>query len=477
MSNDSAKLTAGSKVGYAVGQVGISVPYNVISVYLLFFFTDVAGINAAFAGVVFMIAVLWAAVADPFIGAFSDNLRTKYGRRRPILLIVGVPYAVVLWLLFTVPGFDGDASKNVYFVIVAILFFTAMTFAEVPFYSLGAEITSDFNERTRIRTISSLFIYIAVLIAVNLPNFVVTKVAGGGGTPQSGWSIAALVCGIIAFIALVICWNATRGKELIVGELSAEEKAERKQAAGSIFKQFADVMRIKPVKFVVLANLLYLFGFSVQTGVLMYVLTYVVHVEAAQISMVMSTLPIATMCWLPLINIISVKFGKKRGYTIFVGIIVIALVVFLIANTYTVPSLMILNAIIALGNGTFWTLCFAMAYDTTEVDEWVNDKRREGVLVAYMSFAQKVGTALATVVIGFILSKVGYLANAVEQTESAISGIKALYTWMPAIVILVSIICVVLYPLTQKKHAAILKALEQRKKGEEYDTSEFNDLI
>jgi GPH family glycoside/pentoside/hexuronide:cation symporter len=359
-------------------------------------------------------------------------------------------------------------------VIFAILFFTAITFTEVPFYSLGAEVTTDFNERTKIRSISSLFIYIAVLIAVNLPNFIVTKVTGSGGSAQTGWSISALACGLIAFIALIICWNATRGRELVVG---AVDKSSPKEPAGNIFKQFIDVLRVKPVKYIVLANFLYLFGFSTETGVLIYILTYVAHVDPAQQSMVMSVLPIATMLWLPVINLISVKIGKKKGYMIFVGVIVVALAIFFMVNTYTVMSLCILNASIAHGNGTFWTLCFSMAYDATEVDEWINNKRREGVLVAYMSFAQKIGTALALWATGFVLETVGYIGTAESQTEGAIKGLIGLYTWIPAILILLSIVCVVAYPLTQKKHSAILKALEQRKKGEAYDTSEFSDLL
>jgi GPH family glycoside/pentoside/hexuronide:cation symporter len=474
MDNNGNKLTLGAKYGYAIGQIGISVPYNLVSIFLLFFFTDIAGISPVFAGTIFMIAVLWAAIADPFIGIFSDNLRTKYGRRRPVLLAVGIPYAIVLWLMFTVVGLESDAAKNAYYIIFAILFFTAMTFAEVPFYSLGAEITTDFNERTKIRSISSLFIYLAVLIAVNLPTFIVTKVTSGGGSPQSGWSYAALACGVIAFLTLLICWNVTRGKELIVGTVN---KAEKRESGVGIFQQFFDVLKVKPVKYIVIANFLYLFGFSTETGVLVYILTYVAHVDPAQQSLVMSVLPVATILWLPVINAISVKVGKKRGYTIFVGIITVALLIFFVVNSYSIVSLCILNAILALGNGTFWTLCFAMAYDTTELDEWINNKRREGILVAYMSFAQKIGTALALWGTGFILEIAGYVGGAAEQTESAITGLIGLYTWIPAVLILLSVLCVIKYPLTYKKHSAILKALEQRKKGETPDTSEFADLL
>jgi len=477
MDNTAKRLPTGAKYGYAVGQIGVSVPYNIVGVYLLFFFTNIAGISPSFAGTIFMIAVLWAAFADPFIGIFSDNLRTKYGRRRPILIAIAVPYAAVTWLLFTNFDFGSDMTKNIYFVVMAILFYTAMTFTEVPFYSLGAEITTDFDDRTRVRVVSSFFVYVAVLIAVNLPNMVTAQVEKAGGTPQQGWSYAALIGGIVAAVALVICWRATRGRELVVGEKTEAEVGAEMTVDKNIFKAFIDELKIKPVKFIVLANLLYLLGFSIFSGVTVYVLLYLAGADPVTLSIVMSVLPIATILWLPLINKLSVAWGKKKAYIVLIGVIAIAMLIFFTLGIYTPVSIAIFQAIAALGNGAFWTLCFSMAYDTVEVDEWVNNKRREGILVAYMSFAQKIGTALAMWLSGLLLEYIGYDGTAATQTEGALSGLSALYTWIPAIFIVVSIISVIRYPLTKKKHMAITEALALRKEGKPYDTKEFEDLI
>ena len=105
----------------------------------------------------------------------------------------------------------------------------------------------------------------------------------------------------------------------------------------------------------------------------------------------------------------------------------------MLIGNYSIPAICILDIFFSLGNGTFWTMCFAMAYDTAEVDEFINNKRREGLLTSYMSFAQKVGTALSLWITGQVLAFVGYAGGAEVQTERAINGLLALFTWFPLI--------------------------------------------
>ena len=475
---ETKKLPGKTKLGYAIGQIGTSVPYNLVIFYLLFFFTDVAGIEPGFAGTIFLIAVLWAAIADPTIGIISDNLRTRFGRRRPILLIMSVFYMLVTFLLFTVFDFSSDFARNAYFVIMAILWFTGMTCTEVPLYSLGAEITKDFDERTSIRALSSLFVYVSVLIAVNLPNLITSIAASQGATLQTGWSITGLACGIIASIAILIAWKSTKGRELIVGKSEdlVKEKPET-QRDGNLFTMVRDTFKVKPVKFIVLANMFYLFGFSCLFGVKVYILTYITQATALQQSLILSVLPICTMLWIPVINLMGKKLGKRNAYILNVSILMATLVVFMLIGNYSIAAICIFDIFFSLGNGTFWTMCFAMAYDTAEVDEFINNKRREGLLTSYMSFAQKVGTALSLWITGQVLAFVGYVGTAEVQTERAISGLLALFTWFPLILFAISVLCVVGYPITKKKHEAVRRAIEQRKNGEEPDTSAFKDLL
>ena len=216
---------------------------------------------------------------------------------------------------------------------------------------------------------------------------------------------------------------------------------------------------------------------SIVSSTNVYMLNYVANVGVAKQSIVMSVLPIATIIWLPLINLAATKLGKKKAYIILVGIAAVACMAFFLIGKYNFISMCVFNATFALGNGSFWTLCFAMAYDTTEVDEFVNGKRREGILVAYMSFAQKVGTAGSTLLIGIILQYVQYNGTAATQSTSAVNGLISLYTWIPAVFIAISVICVCIYPITKKRYDALVNALELKKAGKEYSTDGFKELL
>lgn len=466
------RLSMSTKIGYGLGQIGISVPYNMVLVFLLFFFTNVAGLQPAFAGTIMLIATVWAAFADPIIGTFSDRIRSKHGRRRPLLLAIALPYGLLTWLLFTNINFSSELSKNIYYVIIAIGFYTALTFLEVPFYSLGAEITSDFDDRTRVRAIASFFVYVAVIIAIQLPNRLTAYLQGGGMDASSSWKIAAGINAVIAVIAILICWNATRGKELLAGDI-----IKNNQEKESFFDSLVGTMKVKPVKYIVLANFLYMLGFSIETGILVYLMIYVAQMSPGQQAIAFLILPVCTLLFLPIINFISIKLGKKKTYIILLGLEAMVFFIYTFAGTYTFFNLCLVIIGTALGNGAYWTLCFSMAYDTTEVDEFVNGKRREGVLVSYMSFAQKIGGAVAMWISGLILQFVQYDGTAATQTPLAQSGIIAMYTWIPAIFLALSVLSVFIYPLTKKKHSLLSRALELKKQGKPYSTEGFDDLI
>ncbi|MCE2603772.1 MFS transporter, partial [Pseudomonas aeruginosa] len=126
-----------------------------------------------------LIAILWDAVTDPIIGYISDNLKSKYGRRRPMILAGAIPYGISVFLLFNNIDLGGNA-QFFYFLAVALLFWTSFTTYDIPFFSLGAELSEDFNERTSLRAWSSVFMYLASMLATALPPILLSKLQGSG---------------------------------------------------------------------------------------------------------------------------------------------------------------------------------------------------------------------------------------------------------------------------------------------------------
>jgi Na+/melibiose symporter-like transporter len=278
--------------------------------------------------------------------------------------------------------------------------------------------------------------------------------------------------GIAATTIILICWNFTRGREI-----SPEYADISKQSKDNVIKAYIQAAKIKPMKYTVFCNVIYMIGFSISSGVLMYCLVFVAKLDAGQQSIVMAALPIATIILLPVINAVSMKFGKKSAYILMVSVTTAMLLIFPIVGIWTFTSMIVFNILMAIGNGTFWTLCYAMSYDSVEVDEFVNGKRREGIFTSFMAFAQKVGSALAMWISGMALEYVGYDGNAAVQTAGAMKGLVALLTWVPGIFVLLSVVCIVIYPLTRERYNALMKALTAKKAGEDYTTEGFEKLL
>ena len=202
-----------TKVGYSLGGTGDAIAYDFIGSFLMFFLTDLAGISPAIAGSIIGVAVLWDAITDPIIGMLSDRCKSKYGKKRPFILFSAIPLAVVMIMLFHVVGFEGNA-KVAYYVIFAMLFWTAYTVFNIPYFALGGCLTVNTDERTRIRSIAQVFNFIGVFFASAVPTFLVGLFKDMGCSDANSWQYAVIIIGTIAAIVILISWYATRGYEL-----------------------------------------------------------------------------------------------------------------------------------------------------------------------------------------------------------------------------------------------------------------------
>lgn len=460
------KLSIGIKLGYSMGQIGDSLAYNLFFIFFFYFLTEIALVGPFHAGVINLIVILWDAISDPIIGYLSDNWNSKFGRRRPFILTGAFPLAILIFLSFT--AFDlSETGKFIYYAIVALLFWTSYTMVDIPYYSLGAEISQDFDERIKLRIWGSFAIHLAVAAVGFAP--LLASILGGEDL-QKGWSMTGLVIGATTLFFELICWNSTRGREVDVSGVDKIKKL-------NIFKTYVQALKLKPIKFVVGANFFYLLGQAISLGVTMHILTYIAPLTDFQVTIFWTFSAFFSILLLPVINRVSLNLGKKGGFISLIGIMTIVFVIFYLVGIYTFASMMILAVVAALGNGAFWTLCYAMAYDNTELDEFINGERREGIFIAFMSFSQKVGNAVGILALGMILNIVKYDATLTFQPTSAIVCMKLLLTLCPALFFTLSIVIVFFHPMTKKKFHAVENALEAKRNGETPDTSEFQDLL
>lgn len=470
MTSRTAGLSRTNKLGYAVGQMTDSIGFNLFYFFFMFFLTDYAGVSPAAAGTISLIAVVWDAVTDPVVGHISDNLRCRHGRRRPLMLAAAFPYAIGTFLLFHNVGLAAGA-KAAYFTAVAILFWTSYKVFVIPFFALGAELTSDFHERTSLRAWASFFLYFAVLLT-SAATPMLLKINGDMGyTGSQGWDKVGLIFGILTLASALICWALTKG-----GEPAALPEAP-KDGNGGLISNLLDILKLRPVKVLGCSVL----GWAMVTALLssgpIYLMNNNLHYSEERIALFFTVMAVMSIIWIPLVNYCSGILDKRMVYSGAMLISTAGFVFFGVSGFGGFAALLVFISVYALGNTTFWTVHYSMMYDISELDEFVNGKRREGAISALMSLFQKLGSAICMWLIGVLLSWSGYNGGLDVQPQSAQNMIFYINTLIPAMFGLLAVACGVVYPLTAGRFSALMTALSAKRSGAVYNVEGFRELL
>ncbi len=464
------KLTFGERIGYSFGSVGDAIAYDFVVGFLLFFLTEIAGINAGFAGTIILIAVLWDAITDPIIGMWSDRTKSKYGKKRPFLIGSAIPMALVMIFLFKEVGGEGYA-KGIYYIILAMLFWTAYTTFNIPYFALGGCLTMDSDERTKIRSTAQVFNFIGVFCASAVPTFLIDRFKANGFTDAQAWQYAVIIISCIAAITILISWRTTRGKEMIVEE-------DENVLKGNLFREIWEIMRIKPYRNVIMANLLFYMTYTISTSSILFYVQYHLRLGEGAASVIYTAITVAGIIVAIALGPLAVKFDKRNVYiacAIIAGLIMIG-AKFIVIGTLvgTVIYCMLFN----IGSAGHWTLSYTLLYDVFELDDFQNGRRREGMLMSYFSFTGKLGGALAGLFTGLMLEFAGYNPTlGMAQAPEVYDTMKSLFTLWPGILSILCAVTIILYPIKRDKFKLLLERLELKKAGEPYTTEGLEELL
>jgi GPH family glycoside/pentoside/hexuronide:cation symporter len=451
------------KVGYGGGEWANAVVWTFFYALFLYFLTDVVKIGAATAGLVMMAGTLWNAVFQPLVGVWSDRLRSARGRRRPFLILTALPYGVASWLLFTDWGF-GDTGTVVYMLVAVLFYFTCLTLFYVPYGALAAELTSDYDERTSLNTYRTLFSQIGALVGAAAPLALSNLLEDLLGSERAGWSAAAAILGVVATLGIVWTWRATAGRE------------QHTQAAGERLRDVFDTLRNRSFRTLLGAYALGWAPLNVIGAVSIYFAVYRMGYSEDYASLVMLTWFLVGVAWLPLVAWMSKRYGKRTTYIVFVLSWAAIQCLFLIPGRGDDVLFWIVLVLSSAGSMAVAVTGWAMIADVTDVDELLSGQRREGLYYGVIAFAQTATAALMVWLAGLVLQWVGYKAD-VEQTATAMWGIRLLMSVGAAIWLVPGAVFCALMPLTKRRHQAVLKAIEARKAGEPWETDEVRAVL
>ncbi|HQC82096.1 MAG TPA: glycoside-pentoside-hexuronide (GPH):cation symporter [Bacillota bacterium] len=460
------KLPFKVKLAYGLSGYYSFITWTAFSYYGLYFFTDVVGLTAAFAGAIISLGTLWDAITDPLVGSISDNLKCKYGRRRPLIIGAAVPFVIISILLFTNWGF-GESAAKVYFVIMILLYYTAQTVLDISSSALGSEMTLDYDERSTLATYKNYFGLLAT-VAISPTLVLVAHFGGWFENPDYGWSCTLAVYTIVALIFIIILWRTTRGYERHRGE--------------SGFKLSFDDIKVlfknRATRIVALIFGIGIFSNTINYSIQVYYYTNYVEMTEAQIAAVTMVFGVTSIIGAWITDILMKKFGKKMAWIIGVGSegIFLAVMVGLLINPGQIGLIYALVVLMAVGNAAIYQVPWAMIPDCVDVTELSTGKRMDGVIFGTVAFIQKASGALGAALLGVLLTTVGYSDTAVLAPET-LSGIKNIFGFLVGGLYIVTILIVLKYPLGKEKHDRVREAIIERRQGKTIDMSEFKDLI
>lgn len=456
------KLT--EKIGYGFGDMASSMFWKLFGAYLMIFYTDVFGLPAAVVGTMFLITRIWDSAFDPIVGVVADRTHSRWGKFRPYLLWLAIPFGIIGILTFVTPDWS-PTGKLIYAYVTYSLMMMIYSAINVPYASLLGVMSPNPKERNTLSTYRMTFAYIGSFIALLLFMPLVNFFSGNSkelADQQTGWTLAVVVIAILCIVLFFGCfaWTKERVKPI-------------KETQNPLKEDLKDLFKNKPWWILLGAGVAALVFNSIRDGATVYYFKYfVVEEDYATVSFfgmsfVLSGLYLALGQAANIIGVIAAapvsnRIGKRNTYMWAMIIATVLSVIFYWFDKEDLIWMFVFQALISVCAGSIFPLLWSMYADCADYSELKTGNRATGLIFSSSSMSQKFGWAIGTAVTGWLLGFFGFQANAV-QSEEAISGIKMFLSFLPAIGTILSVVFISMYPLTENKMKDITTELEHKR--------------
>ena len=461
------KLSWLQRIGFGSGDMAQNLIYQTISIWLLFFYTNVYGLKPAVAALMFLVVRLVDVLWDPIVGTLVDKSNPKWGKYRSWLILGGIPLVGLAILCFW-SRFNGSV---IYAYITYVTMSMCYTLVNVPYGALNSSLTRDTDEITILTStrmfmanlgglaVKSLPLVIAIF-APKVMNPETGKMEAVYNTPESAsaWFITMTIFAIAGLVLLLFCFTQTRERVVM------DEKESANVKVSDLWMEF---VRNKPLRVLAFFFITAFAMMSVSNAADSYFMTSTIHANAFMTTVFMWLGTIPAFIFMPLVPAIKKRIGKKGMFYLFLGTAIVGMLLMYVF--VSIPAL----------KSQFWLLCVAQFIKSTGIitatgymwalvpevvsyGEYTSGRRIAGIVNALTGIFFKAGMALGGVVPGLVLAWVGYNASSVEQTPLAQQGILWLVCVIPAVLLLLAIFIISKYELSDEKMDQINKAIEER---------------
>jgi len=466
------RLSMREKFSYGFGDLASCLYWQTISLYLLFYYTDIFGITALAAGTMLATSRSCDAFFDPVIGMLSDRTRSRWGKFRPFLLYGCVPLAIAGFLTFTVPDL-GASGKLVWAYVTFNAMMLLYTTINIPYTAMLGVMSPNPNERTTLSSIKFCGAFLAGIIvsATLLP---MAKVGGwlGATTVQHGWQMTFGIYGVASIIFFLIVFFNTK-------ERVQPPKAQKQNLVDDV----RDLLTNRPWLVLLAATMTFIFFVALKGSVTAYYFKYYVGTQMVTLPSYLPKSIAGTQSWgweslvsafntsnqvLSLIGAMLVPFvaraiGRKVAFIILFVIAIAATGAFYLLKPDQIVLMFAINALGSITGGPLSALMWAMYADTADYAEWKTGRRATGLVFSASIFAQKFGWGWAGGITLILMHFLGFVANQV-QTPRSLHGVIQLMSIFPAGVGVLSLLLVAfLYPLNERRMSEIAQDLKVRR--------------
>lgn len=459
----SKKLNFSTKLAYGAGDLGPAITANVMGFFLLFFFTNVAGISAGLAGTILMIGKIWDAINDPIVGVLSDRTRSRWGRRYPWIICGAIPFGVFYFLQWTVPHFSADPAANQwglfwYYVAIGIAFNMAYTMVNLPYTALTPELTQDYNERTSLNSFRFTFSIGGSIFSLILAQFIFSLIKSS--TQQ--YLVLGAICAVLSVLPLFWCvWGTWQHS-------AASRAAVNTTESTPLLEQLRIAFSNRPFLYVIGIYLCSWLAVQQTAAIIPYFVVNWMGLSSQAFTQVALTVQITALVMLFIWSALSQRVGKKAVYFMGMTVWIIAEAGLFFVQPGQVGLMYFLAILAGSGVSTAYLIPWSMIPDVIELDELQTGQRREGVFYAFMVLLQKIGLAAGLFLVGVVLELSGFMETvpgqpAPTQPPSALLAIRLAIGPLPTLVLIGGLVLAYFYPITREVHAEILLKLRERK--------------
>lgn len=449
-------------LGYGLGSLGLGSTYYFMSAYFVVFLTNCVGLNPATATSISALALMVEVVYGMAVGSFSDVCTSKMGRRKPFLCVSAaamLPIIILVTRTIDAPVF----VKICYYLTFAVLFRVFFSNYEIPYNALGAEIVTDYDKRTRLRTISRLFSIAGNAVGYIMPLVILDLFSGN---EKDGWQAMGIILGIICAIS----WT---GNILLVKESQIKDSTTKTK---NIFKHIAssyyELLHLKAMKLLVLYKAAFSCAFALNNVGTIYFLQYNLGLDNRYSSYIYVFTIVIFITATPLVDKMAMVRNKAWQQMVTMALCgVSGILIFFLASGSVVWCAVYVGLLAFVTTG-FWQLSSSIFYDIVEVDEFVNGKRREGDITSLVSVLGTLITAAMVQLFGIFFEISGFNPSLSIQPESVLSFLNASFILMPALCLIIGAVVLKLFPINRENFAALRTAIELKKNDEDYSMYE-----